>query len=143
LPSSQLERTEVRFCLDANLSYRVVEELPPGLADVIHVSRVAELAATVRGRSDAPDSAVAAWCARNERTLVTCDDDFRARTARTRSLASIGVEVIVFAFELSGLPAQIEVMARRVPVWQQQLAYRAYEPRVWVQYRKGRLRHQR
>ena len=30
---------------------------------------------------------MAAWCASNERVLITCDDDFRARTPRTRALA--------------------------------------------------------
>ncbi len=57
------------------------------VADIIHVSRVGELYVDEIGRSDAPDQDIARWCVDNEVVLVTCDDDFRGRTARTSELA--------------------------------------------------------
>ena len=143
MPSSRPRPAGVRFCLDANLSYRVVDAVDPGIADMIHVSRVAMLASSVRGRSDVPDQAVARWCAEHERVLVTCDDDYRGRTARTRALANLGLEVIVFVYELSGLETQVDTIRRRIPQWQQHLAGVPYGPRVWLEYRRGSLRRAR
>ena len=133
----------MRFCLDANLSFRVAEAIDPNVADVIHVSRVAALAATARGRSDASDEDVARWCAAHERVLVTCDDDFRGRSARTAGLTELGLEVIVFVAELRGLHNQIDTISRRVTAWQDQLGVSPYGPRAWIQYSRGRLRLQR
>lgn len=133
----------MRFCLDANLSFRVAEAIDPNVADVIHVSRVAALASTARGRSDASDEDVACWCAANERVLVTCDDDFRGRRARTAGLTELGLEVIVFVAQLRGLQHQIDSISCRLIAWQDQLGALPYGPRAWIQYSKGRLRLQR
>ncbi len=130
----------MRFCLDANLSFRVAEAIDPNVADVIHVSRVAALAAVARGQSDAPDEDVARWCAANERVLVTCDDDFRGRTARTAGLTELGLEVIVFVAQLRGLDNQVDTISHRVTTWQDQLGALPYGPRAWIQYSRCRLR---
>lgn len=130
----------MRFCLDANLSFRVAEAIDPSVADVIHVSRVAELTSASRGRSDAPDEDVARWCAANERVLVTCDDDFRGRRARSAGLAELGLEVIVFVAQLRGLHSQTDTISRKVSAWQDQLGALPYGPRAWIQYARGRLR---
>lgn len=133
----------MRFCLDANLSFRVAEASDPNVADVIHVSRVAALASAARGRSDASDEDVARWCVASERVLVTCDDDFRGRSARTAELTELGLEVIVFVVQLRGLDNQVDTIFRRVTTWQHQLDALPYGPRAWGQYYKGRLRLQR
>ncbi|MDE0162660.1 MAG: DUF5615 family PIN-like protein [Acidimicrobiaceae bacterium] len=133
----------MRFCLDANLSFRVAEAIDPNVADVIHVSRVAALASSARGRSDASDEDVARWCAANERVLVTCDDDFRGRRARTSGLTELGLEVIMFVAQLRGLQYQIDTIARRVTAWQDHLGVLLYGPRTWIQYSRGRPRLQR
>lgn len=140
LPSSSRNPSEIRFCLDANLSYRVVESVTPDSDTLVHVSRVPELTAEVRGRPDAPDRAIAAWCAENRVVLVTCDDDFRGRRTRTRELVASGLEVIVFAHEIRGLGNQIDVISRNLNRWQNKLARYPYGSRVWIQYRTGPLR---
>lgn len=83
---------------------------------------------------------MAAWCASNERVLITCDDDFRARTPRTRALADSGLEVIVFTYQLLLLSAQIATITARLPAWQAKLSQLPYDTRVWLQYRTGALR---
>ena len=143
MPSSPSRPGGVRFCLDANLSFRVAEAIDPSIADVIHVSRIAALASTARGRSDASDEDVARWCAANERVLVTCDDDFRGRNARTTGLTETGLEVIVLVAQLRGLQNQIDTISRRVTAWQRHLDAMPYGPRAWVQYSRGRLRTDR
>lgn len=55
------------------------------------------------GQSDAADVEVARWCAANRYVIVSCDSDFRGRSARTRALTSLGVEAIVFTYDLVGL----------------------------------------
>ena len=140
MPSSPSRPGGVRFCLDANLSFRVAEAIDPNVADVIHVSRITALASAARGRSDASDEDVARWCATHERVLVTCDDDFRGRTARTAGLTELGLEVIVFVAQMRGLRNQTDTISRRVNAWQDQLGALPYGPRAWVQYSRGRLR---
>ena len=143
LPNSPPNPRRVRFCLDANISYLVADVIDPAVADIVHVSRVEALSTTSSGRSNAPDEAVARWCAADERVLVTCDDDFRGRTARTAGLAESGLEVIVFSAQLSGLQNQIDTISRRVTSWQDQLGGLPYGPRIWIQYSRGALRLQR
>jgi len=139
LPSSPLRPAGFRFCLDANLSYRAADAVDSSIAEVIHISRVAELSVDELGRSDASDENIARWCAENEVVLVTCDDDFRGRTARTSALTKYGVEVIVFAYQICGLQNQIDTVARCVTSWQKRLEVLPYEGRVWIQHRTGGL----
>lgn len=143
MPNSRAEPRSVGFCLDANLSYRVADAIDLNVADIIHVSRIDELSISASGSSNASDDEIAAWCATNERVLVTCDDDFRGRNARTTGLTSLGLEVIVFVAQLAGLRNQIESISRWVPAWEKQLAPMPYGARVWIQRSRGNLRLQR
>ncbi|MDE0700184.1 MAG: hypothetical protein F4Y27_02890 [Acidimicrobiaceae bacterium] len=143
MPNSPAEPRSVGFCLDANVSYRVADAIDPSVANIIHVSRVDELSVSATGGSNASDEEIAAWCATKELVLVTCDDDFRGRNARTASLSSLGLEVIVFVAQLAGLRNQIETISQQVPAWEKQLAPMPYGPRVWIQYSRGGLRLQR
>ena len=132
----------VRFCLDANISYRVVEAFGDN-THITHVSHRPELASGVKGHSSAEDLEVARWCVTNEHVLVTCDPDFRGRSTRNQELVDSGVEAIVFTRELSGLNSQIDTINRRLPLWQQQLSRKPYAPRVWLQFPRGSLRRDR
>jgi len=75
--------------------------------------------------------------------LVTCDDDFRGRTARTVKLAETGLEVIVFVAQLRGLQNQIDTISQKVTAWQDQLRGLPYAQRIWLQYSRGRLQLQK
>ena len=143
MPSSAPRRSETRFCLDANLSYRVAAAVDPSTANVIHISQVAGLSVDAIGRSDAPDESVARWCAANEVVLVTCDDDFRGRAPRASELTRCGAEVIVFSYQVTGLQNQVDTIARRIASWKQTLEALPYGERVWIQYQRGRLRPDR
>lgn len=135
---------QLKYCLDAQLSYRVAKALQLVGWPVVHVSEVPELqqADTVAGQCRAEDPDIAAWCARQGRTLITSDEDFRGRWVRSGELEKHGVEVIVFERELAGLQKQHERITAQMPVWGRTLG--PYPPghRVWVQGEKRQPRLQ-
>ncbi|WP_419838677.1 DUF5615 family PIN-like protein [Candidatus Poriferisodalis sp.] len=103
---------DIRFCLDANISPRAAA----GIDNVIHVSEVDALSRTHGGHSNADDYDIAVWCAENSYVLVTCDNDFRSRRQRTQFIQQVGVEVIIFTYELAGL-------ANHVSTWRDGYLY--------------------
>ncbi|MCY4519090.1 MAG: DUF5615 family PIN-like protein [Acidimicrobiaceae bacterium] len=137
---SSLDRPrDIRCCLDANISPRAAA----GIDNVIHVSEVDALSRTHGSHSNADDYDIAVWCAENSYVLVTCDNDFRSRRQRTQSIQQVGVEVIIFTYELAGLANHVSTIARRIPLWEQKLKGLGYAPRVWLQARRGTLREDR
>ncbi len=137
--STRNKLRDVHFCLDANISPRAAV----GIDSLIHVSAVDALSRTRSGHSNADDYDIAAWCAENEYVLVTCDSDFRSRQQRAQSIQAVGVEVVVFAYQLSGLRNHTSTISSRVPQWERQLNGLVYAPRVWLQHRRGALREDR
>ncbi|HXH58934.1 DUF5615 family PIN-like protein [Iamia sp.] len=125
-----------RYCLDANLSYRVARALDLVEWPMVHVADVEELTSEGlrTGQCDADDPAIASWCAANGRVLVTLDDDFKVRRARGRSLVAQGAEVILIEYDLSGRPSrQHSEITRLLPHWDRELGRTAYGPRLWLQ----------
>jgi len=98
---------DLRFLLDANLSYRVADELEAEGLHVRHVSKVPGLMGPSSGQSRARDEEIAEWCGINDYVLITCDSDFRGRLVRSGALETANAEVIVFTHELAGLHNQL------------------------------------
>ncbi len=137
MPSTRRQPEDIRFCLDENLSYRVAEALSIVGAPFIHISKVPGLEGKQQGRSGADDETVARWCEAKNRVLVTCDSDFRGRWVRSSLLAQVGVELIVFNWQVRGLQEQHRQITRRYNSWINQLSAHPQGHRVWLQ-RKGR-----
>ena len=138
MPRLRRKRTDVQFCLDANISI----EAALNVANVVHVSQLPELQGRRRGRSHAPDVEIARWCRDNSRVLVTQDSDFTSRKQRAQAIHLTGVEVIFITYELIGVDAHIETIRTRAPLWSNQLAKHEYDLRIWYQHPKGQLRKQ-
>ncbi len=131
-PSRSVPR---RFCLDACLSYRVIENVD----NLSHVSLLPELQDYVStpGQCSASDRKIAEVCGASQLVLVTCDSDFR-RLIRGKTLVDEGLEVILFTYELEGLKTQIRTVTRLLPRWHQRLSH-PYGANLWLQYRRGGL----
>lgn len=123
-----------RFCLDANLSYKVAQALTIVELPFVHVAEALPTPpGTPRGRQPRPDSDVAKWCGQTSHVLVTIDTDFHTRWIKTGLLAAHGVEVVVFSEDLKGLTAQHARVTRHYPYWQSVLGRGPYLHRVWMQ----------
>ena len=139
MPRLRRKRTDVQFCLDANISI----EAALNIANVVHVSQLPEFQDRRRGQSNAPDVEIARWCRDNSRVLVTQDSDFTSRKQRAQAIHLTGVEVVFITYELIGVDAHIETIGTRAPLWSEQLAKYEYDLRVWYQHPKGQLRQQK
>lgn len=136
--SSPRQPKDLKFLLDANLSYRVSDALKMVELPFLHVSQVPGFEEDVVGRSAAPDEQIAKWCEAAGRILVTVDDDFKGRTARTQLLTTLGLEVVVFDWQPVGLSEQHRVVTRYYHQWLVDLIEESAGPRVWVQGKRGR-----
>ena len=136
-PSGRAELGTRRYCLDANISYRVSQALTRVTWPVTHVSLVAQLGSDdfLPGRCDAPDADIGRWCRDTQTVLITLDDDFKARRARAWTMAGEGAEVILFEFELAGVQQPHAEITRLLPVWERALGRYEYGPRLWRQVR--------
>lgn len=133
----QRQPEDLRFCLDANLSYRVSGALKHVHLPFLHVSEVPGFGTEVAGRAPAEDEDIAKWCAATGYILVTVDDDFRGRTARTKLLAQVGAEVIVLQWQPAGLEEQHRVVTNLLSKWRDALPRVPEGGRVWLQPRRG------
>jgi len=129
---------DLRFVLDANLSYRVSAALKTVRLPFLHVSELPGFESDVAGRSPAKDEEIAKWCSETGWILVTIDDDFKGRTARTKLLTSLGAEVVVFAWQPIGLAEQHRVVTKYYHRWLIDLAALVPGQRVWLQAKRGR-----
>ena len=129
---------ELRFLLDANLSYRVSDSLKVVDLPFLHVSQLPGFGSDVAGRSPAADEEIAKWCSASGWILVTVDDDFKGRTTRTRLLTTLGAEVVVLDWQPLGLQEQHREITRLYHRWVQDLSSEAAGQRVWLQKRTGR-----
>ena len=134
-PSGGRDSTERRYCLDANISYRVAEALSLVTWPVTHVSLVEELGSDdlLLGRSDATDADIGRWCRETRTVLITLDDDFKARRARAWTIAGEGAEVVLFEYALAGVRQPHAEFTRLLPVWERELGRYGYGPRLWRQ----------
>ena len=139
MPRLRRKRSDVQFCLDANLSIEAVLNLD----NVVHVSQLSRLHSSRRGRSSAPDVEIAQWCRENGHVLVTQDADFTSRRQRAQAIHRTGVEVVFFTFELIGIHEHVQTISKRVPLWGEQLTKYEYGSRVWLQSPTARLRWQK
>lgn len=135
-PSDGSDRSR-RYCLDANLSYRLAEALSLVGWPVEHVSSVPGLGTDglAPGRCDAEDPEIGRWCRDTNTVLVTFDDDFKVRRARAWSLTDGGAEVILFEYALPGLREPHAQLTRLLPAWDRELGRFDYGPRLWSQVR--------
>jgi hypothetical protein len=135
--TSKSTRHARRFCLDADISYKVAAALATVELPFLHVTEaIPPPPGTPRGRQPAPDPEVAKWCGQAQYVLVTIDTDFWSRWVKTGLLANCGVEVIVFNEDLKGLEAQHSRVTRHYAFWQETLGKSPYAHRVWSQTRK-------
>lgn len=128
-------RRSLRFCLDANISYKVAQALATVELPFTHVALEPSLGTgRVRGQQPASDKDIAEFCAKTEHVLVTIDSDFRGSWERSGVLARAGVEVIVFTTDLVRLEEQHRVVTACLPGWRRELeAITPYGYRRWNQ----------
>lgn len=131
---------EIKFLLDANLSYRVADALKIVRLRYEHVSKVPGMGDSKVGISRAPDETIAKWCGATGHVLITVDDDFKGRRARTRLLTTLGAEVIVLSFQPIGLEEQHRAITHFRPKWLTTLCEEDSGERVWEQKRTGPLK---
>lgn len=135
--NSPRQPNDLRFCLDANLSYRVSDALKTVRLPFLHVSQIPGFGSETVGRSPAEDENIAKWCAATGYVLVTVDRDLRGRNARTELLANVGAETIVLGWQPSGLEEQHLAITNLLPKWREVLVDQAPGGRVWLQRRRG------
>lgn len=128
---------ELRFLLDANLSYRVSDALQTVELPFLHVSQVPGFGSDITGHSPADDETIAKWCAATGRILVSVDDDFKGRSTRTSLLTTLGAEVLVLSWQPRGLQEQHHAITTFYPRWCETLAQSPSGQRVWIQNRRG------
>lgn len=110
---------------------------------VVHVTEaIPEPSTTTKGQSRARDEKLARWCARTNTVLVTIDEDFRGRWARSGLLEQEGLEVINFVKEVPGLQEQHRRITLHLPTWMSSLERQPYGHRIWLQYAAGAPRLQ-
>jgi hypothetical protein len=109
----------------------------------MHVHQLPGNTAPIPGQCDLDDSAIAIWCGKANRVLVTCDQDFRTRWLKSGLLAREGVEVIVFSRNIAGLAEQHRRVTLHLPDWIKLLEQQGYGHRVWEQPTRGLLRLRR
>lgn len=136
-PSGRPDSPERRYCLDANISYRVADALSLVTWPVTHVSLVEELGSDdfLPGRSDATDADIGRWCGETRTVLITLDDDFNARRARAWTMADEGAEVVLLEYDVRGVRQPHAEITRLLPVWERELGRYEYGPRLWRQTR--------
>ena len=132
-PPDRRRPDELRFCLDAQISYRVARALAEVELPFLHVSDIPGFGDDRPGRAPVEDQAIARWCGATGYVLVTVDSDFRGRWVRSGLLAAHDVEVIVFLHDLVGLAEQHRRITACHPVWVANLTALPAGHRVWEQ----------
>ena len=135
--ATQRQPEDLGFCLDANLSYRVSDALKCIQLNFLHVSQIPGFGSATKGRSPDEDEDIAKWCAATGWILVTVDDDFKGRSARTKLLTDLGAEVIVLEWQPTGRTEQHRTITNLYPKWTEALTREPPGQRVWLQKRRG------
>jgi hypothetical protein len=99
-----------------------------------YIERVPEL-----GKS-AEDETIVGWCGANDHVWVTQDEDSRSRALRMGLLSTEGVPVIFVSPQPKGLQAQIELVVRQYPRWQEKLGAEPRGYSAWLQPPYGAFR---
>lgn len=104
--------------------------------EVIHISEAFPTPGKPAGQCNATDAQIVEWCAKTEHVLITVDQEFYGRWARSGLLQKHGVEVIVFTQDLQHVRYQHSEVTRHLPYWEMELCRQPYGHRVWAQHRK-------
>jgi len=88
----------------------------------------------------AKDQEIVQWCGANLHVWVTADADSRSRALRMGLLSTEGVAVIFVSPQPKGLRAQVQLVVRHYPTWQERLGAEAAGYSAWLQPPNGRLK---